>query len=86
MFRDLKEYQELQKLYESEVSKPEQLDEFTGLGVKKAVQMSKPKPTLTQKDQSDIKKEAGLQKALANKKNLQKIETKAAAESGLRPA
>ena len=80
MFRDLKEYQELQKLYESEVSKPEQLDEFTGLGVKKAVQMSKPKPTLTQKDQSDIKKEAGLQKALANKKNLQKIETKAAAD------
>ena len=82
MFRDLKEYQELQKLYESKVSKPEQLDEFTGLGVKKAVQMSKPKPkpVLTQKDQSDIKKEAGLQKVLNNKKNLQKIETKAAAD------
>ena len=82
MFRDLKEYQELQKLYESEVSKPEQLDEFTGLGVKKAVQMSKPKPkpVLTQKDQSDIKKEVGLQKVLNNKKNLQKIETKAAAD------
>jgi len=82
MFRDLKEYQELQKLYESKVSKPEQLDEFTGLGVKKAVEMSKPKPkpVLTQKDQSDIKKEAGLQKVLNNKKNLQKIETKAAAD------
>ena len=82
MFRDLKEYQELQKLYESKVSKPEKLDEFTGLGVKQAVQMSKPKPkpVLTQKDQSDIKKEAGLQKVLNNKKNLQKIETKAAAD------
>ena len=30
MFRDLKEYQELQKLYESKVSKPEKLDEGQG--------------------------------------------------------
>ena len=37
MFRDLKEYQELQKLYEEKVSKPEQVDEFVNLGVKKAV-------------------------------------------------
>ena len=45
MFRDLKEYQELQKLYEEKVSKPEKLDEFTGLGVKQAVDSTKPTNT-----------------------------------------
>ena len=30
MFRDLKEYQDIKKLYEEKVSKPEQIDE--GLG------------------------------------------------------
>ena len=40
MFRDLEEYQKLQKLYEEKVSKPKQLDEFTGLGVKGAVKQA----------------------------------------------
>ena len=40
MFRDSEEYQKLQKLYEEKVSKPKQLDEFTGLGVKGAVKQA----------------------------------------------
>jgi len=41
MFRDLKEYQEIQKLYENKVSKTEKLDEFVGLGVKQGVDSTK---------------------------------------------
>ena len=146
MFGNSKEYQDIKKLYEERVSKPEKLDEFVGLGVKKAVEtgakkvkenpnmnmgsgagkalrgalggsgasfgnaikmgqklnisakpntgtdtegIRKPIPQrntgtdtnkMTEKDLSDIKKEDGLQKALANKKNLQKIETKTGAD------
>ena len=121
MFGNSKEYQDLKKLYEERVSKPEKLDEFVGLGVKgggtsfgSAVKMGEklrsgkviPKPNtgtdtegirkpipqrntgtdnppnkMAEKDLSDIKKEAGLQKALNNKKNLQKIETDAIAKT-----
>ena len=35
MFGNSKEYQDLQKLYVDEVSKPENIDEFFGLGKKK---------------------------------------------------
>ena len=129
MFGNSKEYQDLKKLYEERVSKPEQIDEglkdFVNKGgvagaINRSMQKNEPikklrtavsnikigsstdgdvkvKPfkslapkdtsseiksdnssnKMTEKDQSDIKKEVGLEKALANKKNLQKIETKA---------
>ena len=42
MFRDLKEYQEIAKIYAEKVSKSEELDEMTGgLGVQGAQKMQK---------------------------------------------
>ena len=55
MFRDLKEYQELQKLYESKVSKPEKLDEFVGLGVKQAVDSTKTNSNSTNTNSNQFK-------------------------------
>ena len=58
MFGDSKEYQEMQKLYAEKVSKPENIDEFFGLGKKKKEKKKEVNITpLSDRDKSDAKKE-----------------------------
>ena len=76
MFGNSKEYQDLQKLYVDEVSKPENIDEFFGLGKKKKEKNKEVNITpLSDRDKSDIKKEKDIENYDKNK--IKEIEAKA---------
>jgi len=60
MFRDLKEYQEIAKIYAEKVSKPENLEEMTGgLGVQGAQKMQKDIKSGELKQKPEMKKDTG---------------------------
>ena len=60
MFRDLKEYQEIAKIYADKVSKPENLEEMTGgLGVQNAQKMQKDIKSGELKQKPEMKKDTG---------------------------
>ena len=60
MFRDLKEYQEIAKIYAEKVSKPENLEEMTGgLGVQSAQKMQKDIKSGELKQKPVMKKDTG---------------------------
>ena len=76
MFGNSKEYQDLQKLYVDGVSKPENIDEFFGLGKKKKEKNKEVNITpLSDRDKSDIKKEKDIENYDKNK--IKEIEAKA---------
>ena len=60
MFRDLKEYHEIAKIYADKVSKPENLEEMTGgLGVQNAQKMRKDIKSGELKQKPEMKKDTG---------------------------
>ncbi len=60
MFRDLKEYHEIAKIYADKVSKPENLEEMTGgLGVQSAQKMRKDIKSGELKQKPEMKKDTG---------------------------